>query len=100
MKKFKDLGITIDNTGMTGEKIKIERILNTDIIVHAYKIENSKFEGKGNGKCLHLQISHQGEKRVVFSGSGNLMEQVQKVDARDMPFSTKIIKDNDRLIFT
>ncbi|MGN6478507.1 MAG: hypothetical protein ACTHKV_14880 [Flavipsychrobacter sp.] len=100
MKNFKDLGITIESKTMSGEKIKIERILNTDIIVHEYKIENSKFEGKGNGKCLYLQITYQKEKRVVFSGSGNLMEQIQKVKPTDFPFSTKIIKDNDALYFT
>lgn len=99
MKNFKDLNIEASSASLTGEKIKIDRVLNKPIVVHGYQLKDSKFE-KGNGKCLHIQIEMNGEKRVVFTGSGVLMETIQKVPVDSFPFSATIVKDNDRFLFT
>lgn len=99
MGQFKDLGIMPEVKSFVGDKIKIERILNREIVVHAFKIENSKFE-KGNGKCLHLQIEFSGEKKVVFTGSAVLMNMIGKVPESEFPFSTTIVKTNDHFEFT
>jgi hypothetical protein len=98
MQKFSDFNITATTKGFTGDKIKIDRILNRKIIVHEYRIENSKYEGKG--KCLHLQIELDGSKKVLFSGSGNLIDMIEKVSKQSFPFETTIVKDDERLIFT
>ncbi|MFN4249292.1 MAG: hypothetical protein ACK4EY_16310 [Flavipsychrobacter sp.] len=101
MIQFKDLGISADLRAFTGEKIKIDRIINKSISVHDFKIEESKFNDKGNGKCLYMQIEVDGAKRVVFTGSTVLMEILQKVDKSHLPFQTIIEKDNDgRFFFT
>lgn len=101
MKQFKDLGISADFKAFTGEKIKIDRIVNKSISVLDFKIEDSKFTDKGNGKCLYMQIEVDGVKRVVFTGSTILMEIIQKVDKSQLPFLTVIEKDNDgRFFFT
>lgn len=99
MKKFSDLGIKANPKNFTGEKIKISKILNKEIIVHDFKIVDSKFEGK-SGKCLHLQIEFNNEKHIVFSGSTILMEMIQQIDKENFPLSTTIIKDNEYLEFT
>lgn len=99
MKQFKDLGIKTELHSFTGDKIKIERILNRKIVVHEFKIENSKFAG-GSTKCLHLQISIGDVKHVVFTGSTVLMDMIQKVDKADFPFETMIVKENERFEFT
>ena len=60
---------------------------------------SSKFE-KGNGKCLHLQIKYNDKQHVVFTGSGNLMEQIEQVPKDKFPFETIIEEDDKRLMFT
>ena len=99
MKQFKDFGIKPCVVGFIGDKIKIERILNRAITVHDYKIADSKYDN-GNGKCLHLQIAIGEIKHVVFTGSSVLMDIIQKVSKDDMPFSTTIVKENERFEFT
>lgn len=72
-KKFKDFGIKPALQSLTGDKIKMERILNREIKVYDYRIEDSKFKGK----CLYLQISIGESKHVVFTGSMVLIEMIQ-----------------------
>jgi hypothetical protein len=96
MKRFSDMGIAPELKGFVGDKIKLERILNREIIVHAFKIEESKFKGS----CLHMQIELKGEKHVVFTGSTVLMNIIKQVPAADFPFTATIIKTNDYFEFT
>ena len=100
MRNFKDFGIKSDIKSFEGDKIKIDRIMNKPIIVEDYKIVDSKFTEKGNGKCLHIQISIDNSKRLVFTGSANLMELIQQVPKEHFPFATIIIKENERYEFT
>lgn len=99
MFKFSDFDIKPQTKSFEGEKIKIDKILNREIVVTDYKIETSKYE-KGNGKCLYIQIEFNGDKRVVFTGSISLMDMIQQVPADKLPFKTTIIKENERLQFT
>jgi hypothetical protein len=100
MNQFKDFGIKPSTKGMVGEKIKINKILNREISVNNFKIECSKFE-KGTGKCLHIQIVIDGEERIVFTGSGSLIEQIEMVPKDKFPFKTIIVRQmNDRFEFT
>lgn len=98
MNCFKDFEIKPELKNFIGEKIQIKRILNAPITVHDFKIEPSKFEGKGNR--LTLQIEKQGEKRVVFTGSSVLMQQIEKVPKDKFPFETTIVNDNEYFEFT
>ena len=99
MKKFSDFGVQPSMPILQGDKIKIERILNREIIVHGFQLKDSKYD-RGNGKCLYIQIELDGEKRVVFSGSGVLMDTINKIPKEGFPFTTTIIKDNERYQFT
>jgi len=96
MKEFKEFAIKPVVNGFTGDKIKIDRILNKRIIIHAYKIEESKFKEKGNGKCLHMQIEIDGDKRIVFTGSVALMEIIRQVPPDGFPFKATIAKPGER----
>jgi hypothetical protein len=100
MKNFKQFDIKPESKAFEGDKIKIERVINKEIIVEAFKIEDSKYKEKGNGKCLHLQIHVDNQKRVLFSGSSTLQEMIQRVKPEDFPFTTIIIKQNDRYQFS
>jgi len=99
MKSFKDFGIKPALTSMLGDKIKIDRILNRQIIVHDYRIEDSKY-GNGSSKCLYLQIELNGIRNVVFTGSAVLIDLIQQVPKSEFPFTSTIIKDNERFEFT
>lgn len=96
---FKELNITTKTENLTGEKIKISKVLNRLITVHAFRLAASKFD-KGNGKCLYLQIQMGGEMRVVFTGSSTLIDQIQQVPSDKFPFTTTIIEENERFQFT
>ncbi|WP_317899444.1 reverse transcriptase domain-containing protein [Aurantibacillus circumpalustris] len=98
MKSFSDLGIKPSAPAMEGDKIEIYQIINQQITVHGYSLKPSKFEGKGD--CLYLQITYEGRKRVVFTGSGALMETIKKVPSESFPFTTIITKENKRCQFT
>jgi hypothetical protein len=79
----------------------MSKILNREIVVHAFKIEDSKvFKEKGSGKCLQLQISFNNEKYVVFTGASGLIEVIQQIPANGFPFTTTIAQENERFIFT
>ena len=100
MKDFKSFNIKPETKSFEGDKIKIERILNKQITVSDFKIEESKYKDKGNGKCLCIQIENDGSKRVLFSGSSYLMDMIQKVPKEGFPFTTTIVKNNEHLEFT
>lgn len=100
MKTFRDLNITDESTQFTGSKIGIDYVLNQRITVLDFAIKDSKYKEKGNGKCLHLQIEYNGEKRVLFSGSVKLMRTLEMIDRDSLPFTTTIVKDFYGLKFT
>ena len=98
MTAFKDLGIRATSRAFTGEKIKIERLLNRETKVIHFKIEDSS--KKAGTKCLYLQLEFEGQKRVLFTGAQALIEVIQQIPADKFPFTTTIVKDNDRYEFS
>ncbi len=98
MKSFSELGVTPVHNTFVGDKIKIDRIIDKEIVVEKYKIEKSKFE-KGHGQCLHMQIKLNGEDRVVFTSSMGLINTLGMIKETDFPFQATIVKNNGSLIF-
>lgn len=101
VKQFKDFGIVPSSKAFVGTKVEIDNILNSEVTVYEFKISDSKFVKENtSGKCLHLQIGIGAAKHVVFSGSINLVEMIQQIPPTGFPFTTRIIKENKRLLFT
>lgn len=98
MKKFKDFGIKTPLQSFVGDKIKIDRIINREITVYDFRVEDSKYGS--NRKCLYLQIGIGDLKYVVFTGSTVLIETIQQVPKTEFPFATTIVKDNERFEFS
>lgn len=96
MNNFKDFGIKTEIKAFTGEKIKVKKILNTEIIVLDYKIEDSKYDGK----CLYIQIEKGDVKHVVFTASKYLMQVIELIDKEQFPFKTTIVENDERYEFT
>jgi len=101
MKKFSQLNMPAPTKGFEGNKIKIKKILDREIAVHAFTLGDSKvFTEKGSCKCLCLQISIDGEMHVVFTSASGLIEVIQQIPESGFPFTTTIIEENDRYIFS
>lgn len=88
MKRFSDI---CDEKVLDGDKIKIDDLLNQEIIILDYRVRESKFSKDKNGKYLTLQISMNEEKKVVFTGSDVLIEQIEKYGSQ-LPFVAVIKK--------
>lgn len=98
MHNFKDFDIKPKINAFVGEKISVQKLFNLPITVLAFKIEPSK--QKQGTQLLTLQIEKSGEKRIVFTGSTVMMEQIQRVPDNKFPFTTIIKGDNDYYEFT
>lgn len=102
MNNFKQFNIQEEQSeGFIGNKIKMSKILDREIIVHHYKIEDSKiFANKGTGKCLYMQITFNNDKHVIFTSASKLMNDIQQIPKDGFPFITTIIEKDERFIFT
>lgn len=98
MNNFKDFNIQPRINSFVGEKIQVQKLFNLEILVLDYKIEPSK--QKKDTKLLTLQIEKNGEKRIVFTGSTVLIDQIERVPKNQFPFVTVIKGDNDYYEFT
>ena len=103
MNRYSQFNIKTPERAFEGDKVKISRILNREIVVHHFKIKDSEvkaFKDKGSGKCLHLQISFNNEMHVVFTSGRALMEVIEQIPADKFPFETVIVEDNGMYKFT
>lgn len=92
MKRFSDFAE--EDGPLEGDKARIDAILNHEILVTGYRIRQSKYSGKNRtGKCLTVQFEpvEGGEKRVFFTGSDVLIEQLEKY-GEEVPFLTTLKK--------
>ncbi len=100
IKSFSDFNIELTRTALTGDKIEMSELLNREIIITAFSIDDSKFPEKGNGLRLTLQFKIDDREKVVFTGSTQLQDLIKKVAPENFPFSTVIIKQNKGYKFT
>jgi len=85
---------------LEGPKVRIDEIVNNEIEVTGYKIRKSKYDKNLSGKYLTVQFEiESGEKRVFFTGSNVLIEQMKKY-SNQVPFLTTIKKIDRYYIFT
>lgn len=101
MNKFSDFNIKPSSGIFEGKKISFEELFNVQIVVVAYKIEESKFTGKNkSNNRLQLSILMNGIKYITFSGSDALMNMIKQVPEDKLPFETVIKKIEKRFEFT
>lgn len=98
MNNFKDFNIKPKVNSFVGEKIQVQKLFNLPVTVIAFKVEPSK--KKAGTQLLTLQIEKGGEKRIVFTGSTVLIDQIKRVSEDRFPFITTIKGDNDYYEFT
>lgn len=93
MKEFSQLGLKKKSRQFVGDKIKISKLVQKEIIVHDFKVGPSKFEGAG--KCLSMQIEFEQEKRVVFTRGSVLIDLLEQADKNDFPFKAIIVREDE-----
>ncbi len=99
MKSFSEFKIPAPTGSFTGEKIKIAKIMNREIVVLDSRIDDSKYPKNKSGKVLLMQLEIDGEKRVLFTGSDVLISQIQHVQKEDYPFTVTIVKEGEHFQF-
>jgi hypothetical protein len=100
MNRFSDLGIKPTQKRLVGDKIKIAKILNREILVRDYRLEDSKYGKNRSGKCLYLQIEIDGVKHIVFTGSDVLIDMISQIPKEKFPILTTIIKEGEWFEFS
>lgn len=92
MKRFADFAESPNV--LDGAKIRIDDLLNQELTVIGCAVKDSKFSKNQSGKYLTLQVKINDERRVLFTGSDVLINQMLKY-GEQMPFEA-IIKKVDR----
>lgn len=100
MTNFKDLNIKPTTSALIGDRIEMMDLLGIQVQVKDYSIVPSKYQDRGNGKCLRLELKVNDKDRLLFTGSGVLMELVEKIPKDRFPVTTTIVKKNRRFEFT
>lgn len=89
MKRFSDFAK--DNLPLDGSKLKIDEVLNRELIVIGYKINDSRYSKSNAPKCLKLHFELDGQRHILFTGSSILCEQIE-LYKDEIPFITTIKK--------
>jgi hypothetical protein len=98
MKQFSE--ISHEEARLEGEKVRLDEILDQDIIILGFTTAQSKFSKNKSGLYATVQFSiTEDEKRVFFTGSDVIIDQLQRY-RNEMPFSTKIKKVNKYYTFS
>lgn len=99
IKRFSDFAK--EELRLDGKKIKIDDILNKDIIVMSYTLADTKYGKNKCGKYATVQFNYEGneEKYIFFTGSDILIEQLSRYK-EEIPFETEIKKINRYYTFS
>jgi hypothetical protein len=89
MQRFADFAD--DPEILDGPKVRIDDVLNQELVVTGYSVKDSKFSKNKSGKYLTLQVKFDDEKHVLFTGSDVLIDQMAKYGDR-VPFVATIKK--------
>lgn len=93
MKRFSDFAQ--EESQLEGVKVKIDDLINQELIIVAYRMSDSKYSKNKSGKYATVQFRQQKScpPQVFFTGSDILIEQLEKYK-EELPFAAKIKKIN------
>lgn len=91
MKRFSDF--SQEQKVLDGGKIKLDSILNQEIIITGYSIKKSNYPKNESGDYLTVQFELNGKKQIFFTGSDVLIDQFKRY-GDEIPFATTMKKIN------
>lgn len=99
IRKFSDFAK--DELRLDGKKIRIDDILNKNIIILGYRLSDSHYSKNKSGKYATVQFEYENEKNknIFFSGSDIIIDELKKYEP-NIPFETKVIKINRYYTFS
>ena len=81
--KFEEIA---ENKTLDGDKIKIDDVLNKEIIVTGFHVSSSKYQSKGCNYCTKIQFyfaeDEKQERKVFFSGSSVIKDQAEEMEKK------------------
>lgn len=89
VKRFSDFAE--EDSPLEGDKVKIDSILNQEILITGHKIKKSKYKKEGMEQCLMVQFAIEETKKIFFTGSNVLIEQIEKY-RDEIPFLATVKK--------
>lgn len=96
MNEIPNFSSLIDKKVLDGDKVRIDDLLNKEIIICNYNVTTSKFKDRGCGYCTKIQFYYADDKeeikRVFFSGSSVIKDQIEEV-------AEKLKENNQPLLF-
>lgn len=94
MKSFSEFADE-DERPFDGEKVRIDNLLNKEIILKRFKVRPSKYKDKSD-RCATVQFSESedGVDKIFFTGSNVIIDMLVKYE-QHLPFKT-VIKKIDR----
>jgi len=87
VKRFSDFA---KETILDGTKIRIDDMLNKEVMILAYRVTDSKHSDRD---CLTIQLQYDNQHHVIFTGSAVLADQIKKYES-ELPFMATIRKIN------
>lgn len=93
VKRFSDFADK-ENLPLDGAKMRIDDVLNREILITGLKIRTSRFKQEkqdDKAQCLTLQFQVDGRTCILFTGSVILSDQIHRYQA-EVPFLTTIKK--------
>lgn len=88
-KRFSDFAR--ERIPLDGAKTRLDDIINREILIIGHSIKRSRYDKNNSGKFLTLQFELDGERRVLFTGSDVLIEQLDQYGDQ-IPFAATIKK--------
>jgi len=87
---FRDIADAEEIGGLEGEKVKIESILDKEVLITNFQLRQSHYQ---KGDYMILQFQSGGGLKVAFTASEVIRKQVDK-HKDQLPFRGTIIKKN------
>jgi hypothetical protein len=94
MKRFNEFAQ--EQHALEGDKMRIDDILNTEIIICGFDVRTSRYTKNKSGKYLTIQFQYLSEDEklfIAFTGSDILIDQMLKYES-EIPFIAIIKKIN------
>lgn len=79
--------------GLNGDKIKIDDAINKELVITAFRVDDSKYHRDEGKKYVGIQVLIDEQERVIFTGSAVLINQLEKYQDK-IPFVAVIKKVN------
>ena len=94
MERFSDF-VTDEEKAFSGDKVRVNDLINKEIIIIRYKVRPSKYKEKSD-RCTTVQFKYENsnEEKIFFTGSSVIIEQLEKYKEK-LPFYA-VIKHIDR----